>query len=396
MPHAIAQRVLPLFTAAFVGCATLIGSGAADVPARDHALERPIQQALDRMTRIDGLPGAQASVIDGGRRFTLTSGVGDRETGAPMPGDRGYLRGASNMKSMVGTVILQLVGEGSVSLDAPVAAYLPGVIPTRAGDATKIKIRHLMQHTSGLHNHSEDLPAEAETTPFKHYTRQEVLDIGFAKPSDFEPGENGKWHYSNTGYVLLGMVIEKVTGHPWRDEVKTRVFDRAGMSDSYFPADYEYRIRSPHARGYLQLPIPGGEMATADITETDTSSGDAAGAGNTTPRDLMRFYTALLGDRLLKPELLAAMKDVVSVPDPRFALAYGLGLGRFTLPCGGEAWGNGGNTDGFQTLTGFVVDADGRVIRAANIFTNTTFTEANTAGAMDQFQALYTALCERR
>jgi D-alanyl-D-alanine carboxypeptidase len=341
---------------------------------------------------VDRLPGAQAVVLDG-RMRTLKSGLGDLERGTPMPGADGYLRGASNLKSMVATVILQLVAEGKITLDAPVATYLPGLIPPGAGDEHKIEIRHLLQHTSGIHNHSEEITYGEDLKPYKHYTRPDLLNLSFAKAPDFPPGEPGRWHYSNTGYVLLGMVIEKVTGHAWRDEVKARVFDPAAMTDTYFPGDYEYGIRAPRARGYLQLPMPGGGIATADVTDYDTSGGDAAGAGNTTSRDLLRFYTALLGGKLVRPDLLAEMKRYVSTPDPRLKLGYGLGLGHFTLPCGGEAWGNGGNTEGFQTLSGVVLDDHGHITRAATVFTNTTFNESNVDGALDQFQALYAALC---
>jgi D-alanyl-D-alanine carboxypeptidase len=378
-------------TVATVGAGTPTSQAAAD---HRTYLERSVQQVLDRMTTIDGLPGAQATVLSGGRQLTLSSGLGDRENGTPMPGADGRLRGASNIKPMVGTVILELVAEGKVALDASVATYLPGVIPPSAGDADKIKIRHLMQHTSGLHNYAAEIPDDAQSTPFKHYTRQDLLDLGFSKGPDFEPGEKGEWRYSNTGYVLLGLVIEKVTGHPWRDEVTRRIFKPVGMTNTYFPAAYDYGLRHPHARGYLQLPKPGGGIATVDATEFDSSLVDANADGISTPRDLVRFYTALLGGRLLRPDLLTAMKQYVPMGDPQSTnLFYGLGLGRIALPCGGEAWGHGGDVDGFQTLTAVTVDGHGRIVRAANVFANTTFTEANVAGALDQFEALYAALC---
>jgi D-alanyl-D-alanine carboxypeptidase len=381
----ITQRIVLVLTAAAAVVAT-----AAAAPGAEQEY-RSVQRMLDRMTTVDGLPGAQAVVVGRGRSVTLTSGVGDRGTGAPMPGAGGHVRGASNVKPMLATVILQLVADGRVALDAPVRTYLPGIIPPKAGDDGRITVRHLLQHTSGLHNHSEELPIGAGFTPFKHYTRKDLLDLGFSKGPDFRPGED--WHYSNTGYVVLGMIVEQVTGHSWRDEIRSRIFDRLGMTESYFPADYDYGLRRPHARGYLQLPIPGGGIATADVTEFDPSSTDANGSGVTTPRDLLRFYQALLSGRLVRADLLTEMQRARPVPDPRLKLSYGLGLGKMELPCGGEAWGHGGNLEGFQTLTGVVVDRNGRIVKAANVFTNTTFTEANIAGGMDQFTTLFTALC---
>lgn len=392
MPFMRGRYGLPMLAVIAVSCLaadlTISPLGAQGATAADR---RSIQRALDRMTQDDGLPGAAAVVIDRGRRFTVTSGVGDRETGRPMPGGDGHIRVGSNVKTMVAVVVLQLVGEGAVSVDAPVETYLPGVVPARAGDARRITVRHLLQHTSGLHNYSLDMPAEDNFQPFKHYTRKQLLDMGFAKKSDFRPGTG--WSYSNTGYVLLGMVIEKVTGQRWQDEVTRRVFDRVGMPDSYFPRAYEYGIRTPHARGYMQLPAGDGTMRTADVTEFDPSQSDANGTGISTLDDLNRFYTALLGGRLLPAGQLARMQEVVPVPHPLLRIAYGLGLGRYTLSCGGYAWGNGGNIEGFQSLSGVVVDARGEVRRAATVVTNTTFTSANATAAIHHHEALDIALC---
>ncbi|MER6944280.1 serine hydrolase domain-containing protein [Nonomuraea sp. NPDC000554] len=374
------------------------GTGLSTLPAAAVAADgsapvdrRALQAALDQMTQRDGLPGAQAVVAERGRTTIMSSGFGDLESRRPMPGPDGHLRMGSNVKTMVSTVVLQLLEEGKVSLDAPLSTYLPAVVPTAAGDAEKIKLRHLLQHTSGLHNYTDDVPAASRFQPFEHYTRQRLLKIGFSKKPNFEPGTN--WSYSNTGYVLLGMVIEKVTGHPWQEEVAKRVFARAGMRHSYFPGEYEYGVRRPHARGYMQVKGADGKIKTADVTEWDPSQADANGAGVSTPDDLNRFYTALLGGRLLKKATLTRMKTVMPVPNPQMKLAYGLGLGRYTLPCGGYAWGNGGNIEGFQTLTGVIIDERGRITRTATVATNTTFTDANVNGGADHLKALYTALC---
>ncbi|MFH8583419.1 serine hydrolase domain-containing protein [Streptomyces celluloflavus] len=353
-----------------------------------------VGRALDELTHGDGLPGAVARVTDRSERTTAyVSGVADTETRSPIPRD-GHLRMASNVKSMVATVVLQLVGEDRMSLDAPVAVYLPGVVPARAGDADQITIRQLLRHTSGLHEYTDGLPDHQNFAPFAHYTRDDLLRLAFAKGPDFPPGT--RWKYSGTGYLLLGMVIEKVTGHPWRSEVTTRIFDRAGMRDSYFPKEYEYGLRDPYARGYLQLPAKGTAVTAADVTHLDPSRSDAGGDGISTPGDLTRFYTALLGGRLLRPDLLAQMQQVV--PTPRSPgspeLAYGLGLGRYTLPCGGYAWGNGGTTRGFQTVSGLTADGGGRVRQAVTIEVNSTF-GPRPAEAGHFFAALFAGLCPR-
>lgn len=388
------RRILISALATCAAAAAVATTAAAQTSGGQVAGRQELQAALDRMTRTDGLPGAEATVLDRGRPMELRSGVGDRETGAPMPGPNGHLRTASNIKPMVSTVVLQLAQEGKVHLDAPVGTVLPGVIPARAGDDRKITVRQLLQHTSGLHNYTEEVPDAENFQPFRHYDRSDLLARGFSKGPSFQPGKG--WAYSNTGYVVLGLVIEKVTGHPWQQEVRQRVFEKAGMRDSYFPSPDDYGLRKPHARGYMQIKGAKKAMVTADVTEWSPSQADANGQGITTSADLNRFYTALLGGRLLPPAMLAQMKTTVATPNPAgFELAYGLGLGRYTLPCGGYGWGHGGNIEGYQSLSGVRFDAQGRIKRVATVVTNTTFTQANAAGGLDQQRALYTALCGR-
>ncbi|GAB3969366.1 serine hydrolase domain-containing protein [Actinoallomurus acanthiterrae] len=369
---------------------TAVAAGA--LPAGGTTSPPRVQRALDTLTRGDGLPGAVARTTDrSGRVRTFVSGVGDTETRSPMPRD-GQLRMASNVKSMVATVLLQLAGEGRVALDASLATYLPGVVPPSAGDANAITIRQLLQHTSGLHEYSDGLPDHQAFAPFVHYGRDDLLRRAFDHGPDFPPGT--RWKYSNTGYILLGMVIEKVTGHPWREEVTRRVFDRVGMRDSYFPKAFEYGLRGVHAHGYLQLPGADGAPVAADVTHLDPSGGDANGDGVSTPGDLTRFYAALFGGRLLPPRLLAEMEKVIVTPSVPGSpeLAYGLGVGRYTLPCGGYAWGNAGTTKGFQTISGLTLDAHGKVERTTTIEVNSTF-GPRPEEATHFFDALFAGLC---
>ncbi len=377
-----------ILAAVLIGTAVVSGN---PTPSAASTARSTVGQALDKLTHDDRLPGAVARVTESsGRTSTYVSGVADTETRSPMPRD-GHLRMASNIKSMVATVVLQLVGEGKLSLDDPLAEHLPGVVPPSAGDANKITIRQLLQHTSGLHEYSDGLPDHQNFAPFVHYTRDDLLRLAFAKGPDFPPGT--RWKYSNTGYILLGMAIERATGHPWRSEVTTRIFHRAGMHDSYFPEEYEYGLRGSYAHGYLQLPTAGTAVTEADVTRLDPSRGDANGDGISTPGDLTRFYTALLGGRLLRPDLLAEMQKAVPTPPSPGSpeLAYGLGLGRYTLPCGGYAWGNGGTTQGFQTVSGLTTDG-GRVRQATTIEVNSTF-GPRPEEAAHFFAALFAGLC---
>lgn len=163
-------------------------------------------------------------------------------------------------------------------------------------------MRELLQHTSGLHNYTEEVPDAANFQPFRHYDRSDLLARGFSKGPNFPPGKG--WAYSNTGYVVLGLVIEKLTGHSWQQEVRQRVFEKAGMRDTYFPGPNDYGLRRPHACGYMQLKGVKGGLVTADVTEWSPSQADANGQGVTTSADLNRFYTALLGGKLLSPAML--------------------------------------------------------------------------------------------
>jgi D-alanyl-D-alanine carboxypeptidase len=143
----------------------------------------------------------------------VRSGVGDLGTGRPVPYD-GRVRMGSNTKTVVATVVLQLVERGRLDLDAPVERYLPGLVRGNGNDGRGIHIRHLLQHTSGLPDFTGDLPFTPENLDarFQRFSSEELLDLALAHPPTFQPGEPGRWAYTNTGYELLGMVIEEVTG----------------------------------------------------------------------------------------------------------------------------------------------------------------------------------------
>lgn len=166
--------------------------------------------------------------------------------------------------------------------------------------------------------------------------------------------------YSNTNYVLVGLIVQKVTGRPLAEEMDRRVIKRIGLRHTFFPAPGEMTIREPHPRGYHRSPADG---PLRDFTEMDPSAGWAAGQLISTNSDLNRFFTALLAGRLLPPAQLAQMRTTVPAeatfgPGAR----YGLALVSRPLPCGGLSWGHGGSFPGYETRGG--VTADGR---AANI-----------------------------
>ncbi|WP_435273535.1 serine hydrolase domain-containing protein [Streptomyces parvulus] len=162
----------------------------------DHARLRAL---LERVTTVDGAPGALAEVRDRRGRTVITSGVGDVRHRTPMRADSRFRLG-SMTKPFVATVLLQLVGERRVRLDAPVERYLPGVVRGHGNDGRAVTVRQLLQHTSGVPDFLQYLrPREIVADPLTHRGTRELLDIAFAHPPTFEPGTG--WRYSNTGYL---------------------------------------------------------------------------------------------------------------------------------------------------------------------------------------------------
>ncbi|MFD7031694.1 serine hydrolase domain-containing protein [Streptomyces sp. NPDC059917] len=358
--------------------AVLALSGLAS-PAAIAATARPdsVQRGLDALVREDGLPGALASVKGpGGRSRSYTAGVGDLATGAPVPAD-GQVRIGSNTKAFTAVVVLQLVAEGKVGLDTPVDEYLRGLVRGERIDGRRITVRHLLQQTSGLPNYTEyDLQ-------LRHYEPRELVDIALRHEGHFEPGR--KWEYSNTNYVLAGMIVEAVTHRPIGEEIDRRVIRPVGLRHTYFPASGDITIREPHPKGYDR------EAAGApprDVTEMDPSWAWAAGGLISTNADLNRFYGALLSGDLLPKAQLDQMRTTVSAEFFGPGARYGLGLASFPLSCGGVYWGHGGSFPGYETRGG--VTARGR---AANIAVTAQPTDKAT---IDRMATLVdTALCQR-
>lgn len=329
-----------------MGALSPTAASAADGPG-------PVQQGLNALVHSDGVPAALASVRGHeGRTRAYTAGVGDLATGSEVPRD-GQVRIGSNTKTFTAVVVLQLVGEGKIGLDARVDTYLPGVVRGEGIDGRRITIRQLLQHTSGLPDYVKYLGDEV-----RHYEPRELLDIALQHKADFAPGV--KWGYSNTNYVLAGLIIEKVTSRPLAEELDQRIIKRIGLRHTYFPAPGDVTIREPHPKGYYQ---DAADAPLRDGTELDPSWGWAAGQMISTNSDLNRFFTALLAGRLLPAAQLAQMRTTVPAGPPFASGArYGLGLVSTPLSCGGVYWGHGGSTTGYETRGG--VTADGR---AANV-----------------------------
>ena len=350
---------------------------AATVPTHDRALQR----SLDGLVRNPDVPAALASVRDKhGRVTNYTAGVADIRTRAKVPTD-GYVRIASNTKMYTAVVVLQLAGEGKLKLDESVETYLPGVVRGEGIDAEKITVRQLLQHTSGLQDHSF-LDKGILPVRDRYFDARELLDSTLAQGSAFAPGTD--WDYSNGGYVLLGLIAQKVAGRPFAELVTTRIIDRLGLSETYYPGPGDRTVRKPHAKGYL--PAEDGKLI--DITEFDPSIAGAAGQIIATPSDVNKFLVGLHTGELLQPREQAEMRKTVAAKPLPGGWTYGLGLIKFDLSCGGTAYGHGGDADGYESRA--AITTDGRAVTLA--ITNDQTAGDTTLKVIEVFDA---ALCAK-
>ncbi len=322
----------------------------------------PVQASLDVLTAQDGVPGAVAVVQDGRRTQVTRSGTGDVATGKPFPRN-GSFRAGSVTKTFVATVVLQLVAEGRVRLDAPVSRYLPGLLPDR-----RITVRQVLQHTSGLYSYTDDLDlTDPEALRHRGAEPAELVAMALKHPALFPPGTS--WSYSNTNYIVAGMLVEQVTGHALATEIARRITGPLGLRDTYLPRRGDERLPAPHAVGYLPF---GGKLV--DFSDFDATIAGAAGGLVSTPADLDHFYGALLSGRLLRPAELAEMRRTVPADLGIPGAGYGLGLGSVPLSCG-VVWGHEGGIPGFTNFAG--VGPDGR---RATVVLNENPTPAETSG----------------
>ena len=331
------RRRLALMGAILAGliATALVAASAIATTATAKSTSTPqFQEDLDALVAA-GVPGAILVIRDGKRTVSLASGLGNVDEETPMrSGDR--FRIASHTKTYVATVVLQLVSEGRLSLEDTVEQWLPGLVPNGDG----ITIRQLLNHTSGLFDYEND-PRVFE--PYIngdlsfHWAPRELVRIAVSHEPLFEPG--AMQSYSNTGYILAGLIIKAATENTLRGELSRRIFQHLDLRATSFPI--RPGIAGRHAHGYIIL----GEPPAIDITGISPFVW-AAGAIISTGADDLGFYRALLSGRLLKAGLLREMKETVPVEGAPPGAGYGLGLTRYGTSCG-NAWGHNGAFGGF-------------------------------------------------
>ncbi|MBO2447356.1 beta-lactamase family protein [Actinomadura barringtoniae] len=372
------------------------GSVAAAGTTSTSAGHERLREVMTRLTTVDGGPGALVQVRDRRGSAVLTSGVADVKSQAPVRGDSTFRIGSMS-KMFVATTVLQLVGEHRVSLDAPVERYLPGVIRGADNDGREISVRQLLQHTSGLPDYLKYIkPQDVIQDPLAHHDTRDMVKVALAHKRDFKPGDG--WHYSNTNYLLAGMLIEKVTGHSYGQEIRHRIIKPLKLRETYVPGDSSV-IPGPHPRGYAR---PGANAPLIDITAINPTVAGAAGGMISSATDLNHFMAALVRGKLLRPAQLREMmrtrstddgsndgsSDGSSDGDGSSGRAYGLGLESNPLPCGGVYWGHSGDVLGYQSMGGVTTDG-----RQATVMVN--LDPGGTDAQDDDVKAaVETALCE--
>ncbi|MEI4623886.1 serine hydrolase domain-containing protein [Bacillus cereus] len=302
-----------------------------------------VKQAM-RDTLQLGYPGILAKTSEGGKTWGYAAGVADLNTKKPMKTDFRFRIG-SVTKTFTATVVLQLAGENRLNLDDSIEKWLPGVIQGNGYDAKQITVRQILNHTSGIAEYLRSKEADIMDTK-RSYTAEELVKIGLSMPPDFAPGKG--WSYSNTGYVLLGILIEKVTGNSYAEEIENRIIEPLELSNTFLPGNSSVIPGTKHARGYVQ-PEEASELK--DVTYFNPSIGSSAGDMISTADDLNKFFSSLLGGKLLKEQQLKQMLTTVPTGIAEIG-RYGLGIYENKLPNGVSIWGHSGGIPGFVTFAG--------------------------------------------
>ncbi|MFC9690806.1 serine hydrolase domain-containing protein [Kribbella sp. NPDC056951] len=361
------SRVKRLLVAA-VSMAVLAGTAAPGAASAVPAARPEVQAAMQGFVDA-GFGGVQVRVHDKQGEWVGSAGVRKLGSSAKPPTDGSFWVG-SVTKTVTATVVLQLVAEGKVKLDAPVAGYLP-----RLGLDRRITTRMLLQHTSGLFAYTGEYYDDGTVVPgipvvgqewvdnrFRRYTPEELVRFALSKPARFAPGTDQ--NYSNTNYTVALLLIEKVTGHSYADEVGRRIIRPLGLTGTVVPGN-RTQLPGPHAHGYYRY-TDKGETKVVDVSRMNLSLLAGAGDMISTTKDLRTFISALMSGKLLPAPLLAQMRD------PHGKLGYGLGLFVQDLgpTCGGIVYQHNGSPpagygaimysspDGTKTLTASVTMGD--------------------------------------
>ncbi|HKV19113.1 MAG TPA: serine hydrolase domain-containing protein [Mycobacterium sp.] len=344
----------------------LVGSSVCAVPVEadpDVDLASQLDSVIEARIAAMGVPGAIVRLdIPGQISYDRAFGVADTATGVPMNIDD-HTRIGSVTKTFTGTALLQLVDQGRVRLSDPISQYVDGV---PSGDVITLDMLGRMR--SGLPDYSEtdtflnrvytELPSGPDafaTTP------QELVQAAFRKPMEFPPGTEYK--YCNTNAVLLGMVVEKVTGLAFADYLQQNIFDPLGLTATSYPPNG--LMPDPYAHGYTEAP----DGTVFDASLWNPSWADAAGQIVSNAADTKTWAAALGRGTLLRPDTQAQRVSAAAEVAPGVEYDFAM----FTT----HGWlGHNGDIPGYATVAVYLPQRDATLV----VFVNSDVPEAHSAG----------------
>lgn len=324
---------------------------------------------------------AYVSLGDPGPVLEVFAGETSETNGVPVSGDTLFQIG-SNTKGFTGALILALESEGKLTIKQTVGDWLPQYPAWK-----DVTIKRLLNMTSGLPTYSESIPLSRlwVQQPTRHYTPQDLIDYAYPSATVNLPSNSG-YFYSNTNYILAGMIAEKAGGKPYKELLEEKLFAPAKLRDTYYePIAYPPVILARTASGYFNNPDCGlyepdctegtlAPMIGRDVRTDDLSWGGAAGGIISTPRDLARWIRAVFAGKILPPEQLNEFLSFISTKtgkpigrvtkdDPR---GFSLGLVRVLKPELGAFWFYEGETLGYRAAFVFSPEDDVLVAAATN------------------------------
>ena len=293
----------------------------------DLATAQNLQAILDEDVNLLKVPGLQAFLRTAdGKTWSGTSGTTDLARRELLERDD-ILRVGSVTKTFTAVIVLKLVDEGRLSLDDPIAKWFPD-FPT----AKEISVRQLLNHTSGIPDIIPRVLMKS-IVPSTYWKPEELVDIIARDPTSFTP--RGAFAYSNTNYILLGLITEKISGKPFVRQLHEQIIDPLDLQHTYF---------IPYEQAPVNL-VPGFDRDLSsfpgmlDISIANTSWATAAfasGALASTADDLGVFYERLFAGALLSPAAMSEMMTFVSAPNPGFSAQNGYGPGLMRLEVDGQ------------------------------------------------------------
>lgn len=389
--NAVVVRLAVCLAMLLAGC-----SSKAETPGTD-ALKplnpKEFQAVVDAAATELGVPGAMVLLRTPQGTVTAATGTTQLGTRTPPTADT-HFRIASNTKTMTSALIVLLAQDGKLKLGDPVSAYLANV-----PNGENITLAQLLRMRSGLYGYTSDpaLAAILDAQPGKAWSPGEALDIAFRHPPLFAP--DAAYDYSNTNFALLGLVAEKVGGHPLAEQLRERLFEPLGLAQTSLPAADDTTMPTPYSHGYMyggsifaladvpysaemQSAARAGTLAPVDYTNQNASYAWAAGGGISTASDLATWITALVSGKVFNADYHQQWLTSLRAEDPDSpdGQKYGYGISYQRFGPGSAMFYHGGEMPGFNSFMGYDPDHDVALV----IWTNLTLSPdgRTTANAM--------------